>query len=120
MSSLKNVFRNNIIAPYSKYNLSQEKLGEVLSTDSDRNVCTISYKSVDGILIIKEDVPVKKSSLRGILGGFPKTGDFVEIQEVGKVVRIIGIVDKSRLTTKKEKNNDSHSGPSTFSGNLGF
>lgn len=120
MSNLKNVFKNNIIAPYNKYNLSQEKLGEVLSSDADRNVCTISYKNIDGVLTIKEDVPVKKSSLRGILGGFPKTGDFVEIQEVGKIIRITGIVDKNRLTAEKKENKDSHSGPSTFSGNLGF
>lgn len=120
MSNLKNIFKDNIVAPYNKYSISQEKLAEVLDTNEDRNVCTISYKNIDGILTIKEDVPVKKSSLRGILGGFPKTGDYVEIEEVGKVIRITGLVDKSRLTAEKSSNNDTHSGPATFSGNLGF
>lgn len=120
MANLKKTFRDNIVAPYNKYSLSQEKLGEVLKADSNRNTCVISYKNIDGIMVIKEDVPVKKSSLRGILGGFPKKGDKVELQEVGKIIRVTGIVDQSRLTETKKANNDTHSGQSSFSGNLGI
>lgn len=39
MSNLKNIFKDNIVAPYNKYNISQEKLAEVLDTNEDRNVC---------------------------------------------------------------------------------
>lgn len=120
MSNIKQAIKNNIVAPYNKYSLSQEKLGKVLKPNSSKNTCIISYKNVDGITVIKEDVPVKKNSQRGILGGFPSEGDFVELQEVGKIIRITGIVDKSRIAEAKAANKDTHSGQSSFSGNLGI
>lgn len=118
--SLKNTFRNNIVAPYSKHNTSQEKLGEVLAADEKRNVCTISYKNVDGMLVIKDDVVVLRNSVKGVVAGFPEVGDYVEIEEVGKIIRITGIVDKSRLTAENNSNNDSQAGAATYSGSLGY
>lgn len=118
--SLKNTFRNNVVAPYSKHNTAQEKLAEVLAADEKRNVCSISYKNIDGMLVVKDDVPVKNNSLKGVVSGFPKAGDYVEIEEVGKVIRITGLIEKSRLTTENSSNNDSQAGPSSYGGFLGY
>lgn len=120
MSNLKKVFRDNIVAPYNKYSLSQEKLGKVLKTNSSKNTCVVSYKNIDGITVIKEDVPVKKTSQKGILGGFPSVGDYVELKEVGKVIRITGIVDKNRITEANNANKDTHSGKTDYAGHLGI
>lgn len=120
MSNLKKVFRDNVIAPYSKYNLSQEKIGEVLEADADRNVCTVMYKNIDGILVTKSNIPCKKIPLRGILKGFPKVGEYVELQEVGNIIRITGVVDKKSIAESKQQTFDSYSGISDFSGYLGI
>ena len=87
MSSFKKKLKDNIITPYNKYSLSHEKVAEVLATNSDKNTCSVMYKNVDGVLVTKHDVPYKKTT-KGILHGFPKVGDYVEITEVGNIIRI--------------------------------
>lgn len=120
MSNFKKNFRDNIVAPYTKYSLSQEKIGKVLEADSKRNLCTIMYKNIDGILVTKSNVPCKKSSLKGILKSFPKKGDYVELQEVGKIIRITGVVDKNTITEVEQELYDTNSGTSDIGGYLGI
>ena len=116
-SNFKNNLKNNIIAPYNKYNLSQEKLAEVLDTDKKKKTCTISYRNIDGIKKVTPNVLVKDYLSSGI-GGFPKPGDYVEIQEVGKTVRIVSIVKKS-VVESEQVTGDKYSYGSSFGGYLG-
>lgn len=120
MGNLKKAIKDNVLSDYSKYTLSQEKIGEVIEADADRNICTITYKNLEGILVVATDVPCKKLPLSGILKGFPKIGDFVEIQESGKDVRITGIIKKNTMAEVKQQNNDMHSGTNSFGGFLGM
>lgn len=119
MSNFKKNFRDNVVAPYNKYNLSQEKLGEVLDTNKKKKTCTVSYKNVDGIKIISTDVPVK-SYLSSMAGGFPKKGDYVEIQEVGKSVRIISVIKKNTIMDNEKSTGDNYSNGSETGGYLGI
>ena len=118
MSNFKKNFRDNVVAPYSKYNLSQEKLGEIIDTNKKKKTCTVSYRNIDGIKVISSDVPVK-SYLSSMAGGFPKIGDYVELQEVGKNVRITSIVDKSLIMGEEKNTGDTYSNGSTTGGYLG-
>lgn len=120
MSNFKKTLRDNVIAPYNKYSLSQEKVGEVIESYPERNMCTVMYKNIDGILVTRTNVVCKKSSLKGILKGFPKVGEWVELQEVGKIIRITGIAEKNMLAEAKQENTDIYSGASDFSGFLGI
>ena len=120
MSNLRKNFRDNIVAPYTKYNQSQEKIAEVLEADSKRNLCTIMYKNINGILVTKSNVPCKKSSLKGIIKSFPKKGDYVELQEVGNIVRITGIVDKNTITEVEQDLYDTYSSTTDVGGFLGI
>lgn len=117
MSGLRKTIKDSIISPYNKYNLSQEKLGEVIESDSKSNTCKITYKNVDGVKVIKENVPVKNQ--KGFFNGFPKVGDYVEVQEVGKSIRITGVVDKSQLKTDTQTS-DIQSNFIDFCGHLGI
>ncbi len=119
MSNFRKNFRDNVVAPYNKYNLSQEKLGEIIDTNKNKKTCTVSYKNVDGIKVIASDVPVK-SYLSATIGGFPKKGDFVEIQEVGKSVRIISVIEKNQIVEAEQTTGDIYSNGASFSGNLGI
>ena len=118
MSSFRKTLKDNVIAPYNKYSLSHEKIGEVLEADAKKNVCTIMYKNIEGILVTKSDVPCKKGSSKGFLKGFPKKGEYVELQEVGNIVRITGVVDKSNITEEQKTTTDIYSGMSDFGGFL--
>lgn len=119
MSSFKKNFKDNVIAPYSKYNQSYNKIAEVIDTNSKKKTCTISYINLDGISLIREDIPYKKGFLRGFLGGFPKKGDYVEIQENNNAVKIIDIIDKNEIEADN-KTSDIYSGGNSFSGYLGM
>lgn len=118
MSNFRKSFRDNIVAPYNKYNLSQEKLGEVLDTNKKKKTCTISYKNIDGVKVVAPNVPVK-SYLTSMAGGFPKVGDFVEIQEVGKNVRITSVVERNLIMDGEKETGDTFSNGSTTGGYLG-
>ena len=116
--NFKNNFNNNVISPYNKYNLTQEKLGEVIETNKDTKTCTVSYRNVDGIKVVKNNVPVKNE--KGIFKGFPKKGDYVEIQEIGRTVRILSIVDKNLLSNGNTETDDLYSSFSNFGGYIGI
>lgn len=118
MSNFKNSLKNNVISPYNKYNLTQEKLGEVIGTDKKTKTCTVSYRNVDGIKVVKKNVPVKNE--KGLFKGFPKKGDYVELQEVGKSVRILSVVDKNTITNSNTKTDDVYSSYSDFGGYIGI
>lgn len=118
MSNFKKNLKDNVVAPYNKYNLSQEKLAEILDTDKKKKTCTISYRNVDGIKQIKSNVPVK-DYLSSAIGGFPKAGDYVEIQEVGRNVRIVSIIKKNQIVEAEQETGDKYSYGSSFSGYLG-
>ena len=119
MSNFRKNFRDNVVAPYNKYSLSQEKLGEIIDTNKNKKTCTVSYKNIDGIKVITSDVPVK-SYLSSAIGGFPKQGDFVEIQESGKSIRIISVVKKNQIIESEQTTGDIYSNGASFSGNLGI
>ena len=108
MSNFRKNFRDNVVAPYNKYSLSQEKLGEIIDTNKNKKTCTVS-----------SDVPVK-SYLSSAIGGFPKKGDFVEIQESGKSIRIISVVKKNQIIESEQTTGDIYSNGASFSGNLGI
>ena len=116
--NFKNNFKNNVISPYNKYNLSQEKLGRVIESNKDSKTCTVSYRNVDGIKVVKNNVPVKNE--KGIFKGFPKKGDYVELQEVGRTVRILSVVDKNLLSSGDPETDDIYSSYSNYGGYLGF
>lgn len=117
MSSFKNNLKNNVISPYNKYNLSQEKLGEVIESSKDTKTCTVTYRNIDGIKVIKNNVPVKNE--KGLFKGFPKKGDKVELQEVGRSVRILSIVDENFMSSDEMKVDDIYSSYSDFGGYIG-
>lgn len=119
MSNFKKNLKDNIISPYNKYNLSQEKLGEVLSVNKKKKTCTVSYRNIDGIKVITDNVPVK-SYLAYKAGGFPKKGDYVEIQEVGKTIRITNVLDKNLATGENQKTEDEYSYSCDIGGYLGI
>ena len=119
MSNFRKNFRDNVVAPYNKYSLSQEKLGEIIDTNKNKKTCTVSYKNIDGIKVITSEVPVK-SYLSSAIGGFPKKGDFVEIQESGKSIRIISVVKKNQIIESEQTTGDIYSNGASFSGNLGI
>ena len=116
--NFKNNFKNNVISPYNKYNLTQEKLGEDIETNKETKTCTVSYRNVDGIKVVKNNVPVKNE--KGIFKGFPKKGDYVEIQEIGRTVRILSIVDKNLLSNGNTETDDLYSSFSNFGGYIGI
>lgn len=118
MSKFKKSLKDNIIAPYNKYNLSQEKLGEILDTDKKKKTCTVSYRNVDGIKKVTPNVPVK-DYLSSAIGGFPKPGDYVEIQEVGKSIRIVSIVKKD-IVEAEQTTGDKYSNGSSYLGYMGI
>ncbi|MGL4877946.1 hypothetical protein [Paraclostridium dentum] len=118
MSNFKKTLKDNVVAPYNKYNLSQEKLGEVISTNEKRNTCSVTYRNVDGIKVVKDNVPVKNS--KGLFNGFPKVGDYVELQEVGRTVRILSVVDQSLIGNSNTETNDIYSNSSDACGYLGI
>ncbi|MEG1494765.1 MAG: hypothetical protein RR406_00475 [Bacilli bacterium] len=118
MSNFKNNFKNNVISPYNKYNLTQEKLGEVIDRNKDTKTCTVSYRNIDGIKVVKSNVPVKNE--KGLFKGFPKKGDYVEIQEIGKTVRILSVVDKKLASNSDTKTGDEYSSYSDFGGFIGI
>ena len=118
MSNFKNNFKNNVISPYNKYNLTQEKLGEVIDTNKDTKTCTVSYRNVDWIKTVKHNVPVKND--KGFFKGFPKKGDYVELQEIGKTVRILSVVDKNLIGNSNTKTGDVYSSISDFGGYIGI
>lgn len=118
MSNLRKSIKDNVIAPYNKYNLSQEKLGEVIEVNKKNSTCKVTYRNVDGIKIIKDNVPIRKD--KGFFKGLPKKGDYVEIQEVGRNIRIMSIVDTSSITNSNTETKDIHSSGSDFSGYLGI
>lgn len=116
--NFKNNFKSNVISPYNKYNLSQEKLGEVIESNKDKKTCTVSYRNVDGVKVVKNNVPVKNE--KGIFKGFPKKGDYVELQEVGRTVRILSVVDKNMLSSGDPETDDIYSSYSNFGGYIGI
>ena len=79
----------------------------------------LADKNIDGIKVIASDVPVK-SYLSSAIGGFPKKGDFVEIQESGKSIRIISVVKKNQIIESEQTTGDIYSNGASFSGNLGI
>lgn len=117
MSNFRKNLKDNIVAPYNKYNLSQEKLAEILDTDKKKKTCTVSYRNVDGIKKITSNVPVK-DYLSSAIGGFPKPGDYVEIQEVGQTIRIVSIVKKD-IIEAEQVTGDKYSNGSSYNGYLG-
>lgn len=119
MSNFKKNFRDNIVAPYNKYSISQEKLGEILDVNKNKKTCTVSYKNVDGIKVIASDVPVK-SYLSSVIGGFPKKGDYVEIQENGKSVRIVSVIESNLIVESEQTTGDIYSNGASYGGNLGI
>ena len=118
MSNFKKNLKDNVVAPYNKYNLSQEKLAEILDTDKKKKTCTVSYRNVDGIKKISTNVPVK-DYLSSAIGGFPKIGDYVEIQEVGKTIRIVSIIKKD-IVKSEQTTGDKYSNGSSYSGYHGI
>lgn len=120
MNNLKKAFRDNIVAPYTKYNLSNDNIGEVIEADADRNICTVTYKNIDGISVTKSNVPVKNLPIKGILKGFPKVGEYVELQETTAGVRITGIASKKQISESNEETSDVYSGIADFLGFLGL
>lgn len=118
MSNFKNNLKNNVISPYNKYNLSQGKLGEVINVNKDKKTCTVSYKNVDGVRTVKSDVPVKNE--KGFFKGFPKKGDYVELEEVNKTVRILSVVDKNTVNDSNTKTGDIFPSMSDFGGFIGI
>ncbi len=119
MQSFKQKLKSNVLSPYNKNNLSYEKVGEILDTDTKKGTCTVMYKNNEGILMTKEDIPCKKSA-RGIVNGFPKKGDKVEIKESGNTIRITGVIDDKEYTQKDSKTYDMVSSISDFGGYLGI
>lgn len=118
--SLKNSIKNNVIAPYNRYNSNlNNKVGEVLAIDKKANTCTVSYKNSNGIMTVDEKVQYKQSSSTGFLDYKPKKGDYVELEEEGNVVRIIGVY-KKKIVEEMKKNNDTYAGSSDYGGNLGI
>lgn len=118
MSNFKNNLKNNVISPYNKYNLSQEKLGEVIDINKKTKTCKVTYRNVDGIKIVKDNVPVKNE--KGLFKGFPKKGDKVELQEVGRSVRILSVVDDNLISSNEAKIDDVYSSYSDFGGYIGI
>ena len=57
---------------------------------------------------------------KGIFKGFPKKGDYVEIQEIGRTVRILSIVDKNLLSNGNTETDDLYSSFSNFGGYIGI
>lgn len=119
MSNFRKNFRDNVVAPYNKYNLSQEKLAEVLDVNKKKKTCTVTYRNIDGIKIVADNVPVK-GYLSSKAGSFPKKGDYVEIQEVGKTVRILSVIDKNLLTGEDQSTGDTYSNSTDIGGYLGI
>lgn len=118
MSNFKNNLKHNVISPYNKYNLTQEKLGEVIDTNKDTKTCTVSYRNVDGVKVVKDNVPVKNE--KGLFKGFPKKGDYVELQEIGRTVRILSVVDKNSLSGGDPATDDVYSSYSDYGGYIGI
>lgn len=117
--TFKNKLKDGVIAPYNKYNLSQEKLGQVISINKDKRTCTVTYRNVDGIRLVKDDVPVRDYSPSSA-GNFPKEGDYVEIQEVGKTVRILSVVPKDLTVDSQKETGDDFSNGASFGGFIGI
>ena len=117
--SFKNKLKDGVIAPYNKYNLSQEKLGQVISADKDKNTCTVTYKNVDGIKMVRDNVPVK-GYLTAVAGNFPKKGDYVELQEVGKNISIRNVIDKDLLVDGEKETGDIYSSGASYAGYIGI
>ena len=89
MSKLGKVIKSNIMTPHDKYFASQEKIGEVINTDEERECCDIIYINVDGVPMSVFGVPVKTLG-SGIISWFPKVGDKVELKEYGKKLTVTG------------------------------
>ena len=118
--SLKNSIKDNVVAPYNKYNsYLNNKVGEVLKVDKKANTCTIVYKNSNGIMQIEENAIYRQSSSTGFLDYKPKKGDYVELEEEGNVVRIIGAY-KKKIVEEMKENNDTYAGSSDYGGNLGI
>lgn len=118
MSSFKNNLKNNVISPYNKYNLSQEKLGEVIEVNKDTKTCTVAYRNIDGVRVIKNNVPVKNE--KGLFKGFPKKGDYVELQEVGRSVRILSVVGDNYVSSDDASTDDVYSSYVDYCGYIGI
>lgn len=116
MPSFKQTMKDKLLSPYSKTSLSSDKVADVIAEEDGK--CVLVYKNMDGILVKKENVPVKKS-LKGIFNGKVKKGDKVEIQETGNIIRVIRVLDKNDYNDKDEKTSDISSGTSDFGGFLG-
>lgn len=118
MSNFKNSLKSNVISPYNKYNLSQEKLGEVIEVNSKTKTCKVTYRNIDGVKVIKDNVPVKNE--KGLFKGFPKAGDIVELQEIGRSVRILSVVDKNLISSNDVEIDDVYSSFSDYGGFIGI
>lgn len=118
MSNLKKNIKENIVAPYNKYNLTQERIAEVIEADPKKNSCTLLYKGIDGNYSIRENVPCKKSTSTGVIERFPAVGDHVEVEESGKIIRITGVIEEAMIQPEKTTS-DIFAGSPDYAGILG-
>ena len=93
---LKRTIRDNIITNSTKYKNSQEKIGEVISVNSEIGTCTVNLVSRDGLNEIAYDVEIQQNE-KGEISWEPKPGDFVRLQEQYKGLRIVGLIDLNKL-----------------------
>lgn len=96
MGRLGDVIKNNILTTHDKYSITQEKIGEVLSVEEERECCDVLYINVDGVPVVATGVPVKTNGT-GLFAWFPKVGDKVEIKETNKKVTVIGEAKNSKI-----------------------
>lgn len=118
MSNFKQAIKNNVLSQNNKYSLDQEKIAEVLQSDSRSNTCTLFYKNSDGTGVTRDNVLLNTNQFN-INVGFPKKGDYLEIREVGKSIRIVGRLD-SKHATSIQDTTDSYSKGTDISGYLGI
>ena len=112
---LKRTIKDNIITNSTKYKNAQEKIGEVISVNSEVGTCTVNLISRDGLNEIAYDVEIQYDS-KGEIPWEPKQGDFVRIQEQYKGLRIVGKVDMDRLNTTSTSYYNDYYADSTGSG----
>lgn len=120
--SLGKAIKNNIVSPYNKYNIDQEKIAEILTADKEKNAYTISFITKDGISDVVYNVPVKPT-IDGSVPWAPKEGDLVEIKEQHQRILIIGKAltpDELNDTTTLDADIYSNTLNGALGGYLGF
>ena len=112
---LKRTIKDNIITNSTKYKNSQEKIGEVISVNSEIGTCTVNLVSRDGLNEIAYDVEIQQNE-KGEINWEPKPGDFVRLQEQYKGLRIVGLIDLNKLAGASSSYYNDYYADSTGSG----